>query len=159
MLNDPLIPTPPITAEVFPGTTKNEGQTRARAVRVPQRTPRAKHPALSARILATGLAATGMFGMTAGYALGQRAEEASPAAGSGVAPPAVAPQAPATAGALPAQAPEQKAPQQKAPQQASPAPRVVQVPVDVPAAAAPGNGAGSGNWAPAPTQQQSNGSN
>lgn len=158
MLNDPLIPTPPATAEAFPGAPMDEGQVRARAARVPQRAPRAKHPALSARILATGLAATGMFGMTAGYALGQRADDAAPVIDtgpSGTTPGdvATAPGAPSPQATLPA------APPAEAPQQASPAPRVVQVPVDVPTAASPGSGAGSGNWAPAPTQQQSNGSN
>ena len=154
MLNDPLIPAPPASAGEFPAGPRRAVRPDGESIRPAPRTPRAKHPALSARILATGLAATGMFGLTAGYAFAQRAEKSAPTTGDGLALPAAAPQAPAAAGTLPLQAP-----QQPAPQQASGAPRVVQVPVDAPTAAAPGNGAGSGNWAPAPTQQQSNGSN
>ena len=145
-MNDPLIPTPP-AADPQPGTPRT---TRAQ---------RAKHPAMSARILATGLAATGMLGMTAGYAFAQKENKESPVLDNGQLTAADAQFAqlpPAPAGNITEQqpAPLLQTPQHQAPQQ-----RVIQVPVQPPVAADPGPGAGSGNWTPAPTQQQSSGSN
>lgn len=106
---------------------------------------------MSARILATGLAATGMLGLTAGYAIGQGADASSPALDNGQLSATDLQVAPLPGAA--AQQPTENYPAPQAPRQ-----RVIQVPLQPPSAAVAGNGAGSGNRAPAPTQQQSSGS-
>lgn len=162
MLNDPLIPNPPTSAGDFPGNAEvaPAAQTSSRATsRTMARTPRAKHPAMSARILATGLAATGMLGLTAGYALGEKPDDSAPVLDNFL-PTAADAQVSDLPGAAPQQPTEQVSPQlppngrSQAPQQ-----RVIQVPVQPPSGAVAGNGAGSGNWGGGPTQQQSSGSN
>ena len=67
MINDPLLnnnfeipPAPPV----------------ARTART---SSRKKHPAVSARILATGLSVTALIGLTTGYTLSQKASAAQPA--------------------------------------------------------------------------------
>lgn len=140
MINDPLLPPPPPPAPSSKATTAG-----AR---------RAKHPAMSARILATGLAATGTLGLTAGYAVGarnvpgaQQFDSAStPAGQQGITE------------LSPAQ-PQQPVQTQDAPSQA---PRVIQVPVPGIAPANPGqpSGRASGSFQQqGPAQQQSSGSN
>ena len=137
MINDPLLPPPPP-----PAPRGNREPSVANARTAPAR---AKHPAMSARILATGLAATGTLGLTAGYAVGARAQS-QPTTLDNVAladsSQSVAPLSPA------------------APQQ-SPG-RVIQVPVPGISPATPGSSAGTQRPVQrhqAPVQQQSSGSN
>ena len=67
MINDPLLntntaipPSPPVAR-----TARTSG--------------RKKHPAISARILATGLSVTALIGLTTGYTLSQKVSAAQPA--------------------------------------------------------------------------------
>lgn len=69
-MNDPLLnqagvipPAPPVVRTARTGARK-------------------KHPAMSARILAAGLSATALIGMTTGYTLSQKAPAAQPVASS-----------------------------------------------------------------------------
>ena len=147
MINDPLLPPPPP-----PAPRSNRKPSVANTRTAPAR---AKHPAMSARILATGLAATGTLGLTAGYAVGARAQS-QPTTLDNVAladsSQSVAPLSPA--------APQQSAGSQAAPQQ-SPG-RVIQVPVPGISPATPGSSAGTQRPVQrhqAPVQQQSSGSN
>jgi len=116
---------------------------------------RGRHPALSARILATGLATTGTLGLTAGYAFSAPSQNPpAPATDSG-APPATASSAPP--------ATEQEATRATAPPTTTgvaDAPPVVVLEIPPVAPATPGASAGSG-WIPAPDpgNQQSSGSN
>jgi hypothetical protein len=128
---------------------------------------KSKHPALSARILATGLATTGTLGLTAGYALSAPGSSTD----TTLAPVATFPQT-GTAATVPSgQAPSPSAPATTAPAvpgQATNAPApvvtvappvvVLQIPDIAPAN--PGSSAGSGgnNWQD-PGNQQSSGSN
>ena len=144
---------------------------------------RSKNPAASAKILATGLSATAMLGMTAGYALAARESTPTPSvneqqgnvsqttATDGVAPaggsPALTPLAPLvppTAAVSPQAAPQvtSPAPAVTAPQatvtppvaaQVAPQPQVIEIPVETVAPAGPGNGGGGWN------NQPSSGSN
>ena len=69
VLHDPLLHGPRIDG---PAVSRTDGVPPAPPVPpppAPQSRRKAKHPALSARILATGLATTGTLGLTAGYAL------------------------------------------------------------------------------------------
>ena len=137
MINDPLLPPPP------PPARTNATSTRTAT--------RAKHPAMSARILATGLAATGTLGLTAGYALGARNDAAAPVLdnvsfdnSSGT--QSVTPLAPA--------APQQPTQSESVPQQA---PRIIQLPVPGISPARPATSQGQ-TQQQAPAQQQSSGS-
>lgn len=147
MINDPLLPPPPPPAP--------QGNRTPRVTVTRTAPARAKHPAMSARILATGLAATGTLGLTAGYAIGARAES-QPGTLENISlvdsSQSIAPLSPAT--------PQQPTESQAAPQQ-SPG-RVIQVPVPGISPAAPGSSAGTQRPVQrqqAPAQQQSSGSN
>ena len=70
MINDPLLNTSAIDVPPAPPV--------ARTARTRTRT-RKKHPAISARILATGLSATALIGLTTGYTLAQKTPAAQPA--------------------------------------------------------------------------------
>ena len=129
------------------------------------RTRRSKHPALSARVLATGLATTGMFGLTAGYAFSAPAKS-SPVPGTdtgaaqvpGTGAASVAP-ADTTPPAL-ASPSGAATPSNTAAPAVTAAPPVVVLQVPTVAPATPGSSAGSG-WSPSPDpgNQQSSGSN
>ena len=69
MINDPLLNTSAIDVPPAPPV--------ARTARTRTRT-RKKHPAISARILATGLSATALIGLTTGYTLSQKVSAAQP---------------------------------------------------------------------------------
>ena len=67
MINDPLL-------------NNNTGISPAPPVaRTARTSSRKKHPAVSARILATGLSVTALIGLTTGYTLSQKASAAQPA--------------------------------------------------------------------------------
>ena len=68
MMNDPLLNT--AATDVPPAPS---------VARTARTTTRKKHPAVSARILAVGLSATALIGMTTGYTLSQKASAAQPA--------------------------------------------------------------------------------
>lgn len=151
MIHDPLLPPPP------PAPPDGHGRHDSFHHTAPARTApaRAKHPAMSARILATGLAATGTLGLTAGYAAGARAD-AQPSLLDNMSltdgSQSVAPLAPAM--------PHQPSETQPVPQQGNG--RVIQVPVPGISPATPGSSAGStSDWQQppqGPAQQQSSGS-
>lgn len=145
MLNDPLLPPPP------PPSPRANRESRSEGVRTAP--TRAKHPAMSARILATGLAATGTLGLTAGYAVGARAE----------AQPKVLDNVSVADGAQSVSPLPPAAPQQPTESQPRKEPgRVVQVPVPGISPATPGSSAGTQRPVQrqqAPVQQQSSGSN
>ena len=67
MINDPLLNTNTAIPPAPPG---------ARTART---SGRKKHPAISARILATGLSITALIGLTTGYTLSQKVSAAQPA--------------------------------------------------------------------------------
>ena len=69
MINDPLLNTSATDVPPAPPV--------ARTARTRTRT-RKKHPAISARILATGLSATALIGLTTGYTLSQKVSAAQP---------------------------------------------------------------------------------
>lgn len=169
---DPLLPPPPP-----PPSARTPRATEQRDQRIPAhlRAPRAKHPALSARILAIGLSTTAMLGLTAGYALAGRSADEQPVNDPGLnsslvpaaANPSTAktpqaqPNAPANAqrsGTNPqnpsAQSQQPTAqpnnPVQQAP--ATSAPSVVEIPVTPAQPAQPG-------WSGGGTPQPSSGSN
>ena len=149
VLHDPLIDRA--------GTTPPAAPVRSRGGRSIER--RGKHPALSARILATGLATTGTLGLTAGYAFSAPAKS-SPAPTTDTTHTTGSP---ATPGPEAAQGPAAQIPAQQTPAKQTPgttgAPVVVlEVPPIEPAT--PGSSAGSG-WTntPDPGTQQSSGSN
>ena len=164
VLHDPLID----VAQADSARTDRAGATPPDApapAGLPASRRKSRHPALSARILATGLATTGTLGLTAGYAFSAPAKS-SPTPGSdtgtatvpGADTAAVAP-ADTTPSAAPApsQAPAPPAAGQPA---ITVAPPVVVLEVPTIAPATPGSNAGSGNqWAPDPSNQQSSGSN
>lgn len=130
--------------------------------------PRAKNPAASAKILATGLSATAMLGMTAGYALAAReaapspttaptvdpsqgtsttAAESPPKSGNSTAIAPLAPLAPGPSATSPQAAPRSTAGTQiQAPVTVQP--QVVDIPVDTIAPATPGNGGDGWNTQP-----------
>lgn len=132
---------------------------------------RSKNPAASAKILATGLSATAMLGMTAGYALAARETTPVPTADEpqGIASastvagglartggsPALAPLAPlvpGTSATSPQSSPQSTVgPQSQAPVVAQL--QIVEIPVETIAPATPGNGGGGWN------NQPSSGSN
>lgn len=122
---------------------------------------RGRHPALSARILATGLATTGTLGLTAGYAFSAPSQNSpAPATDSG-APPATASSAPPATEQEATQAPEPSTSAASSTATgAADAPPVVVLEIPPVAPATPGASAGSG-WIPAPDpgNQQSSGSN
>ena len=68
MMNDPLL-----------NTTATDVPPAPSVARTARTTTRKKHPAVSARILAVGLSATALIGMTTGYTLSQKASAAQPA--------------------------------------------------------------------------------
>jgi hypothetical protein len=68
MMNDPLL-----------NTTATDVPPAPPVARTARTTTRKKHPAVSARILAVGLSATALIGMTTGYTLSQKASAAQPA--------------------------------------------------------------------------------
>lgn len=68
MMNDPLLNTTAIDVPPAPSVT-----------RTARTTTRKKHPAISARILATGLSATALIGLTSGYTLSQKVSAAQTA--------------------------------------------------------------------------------
>ena len=132
---------------------------------------RGKNPAASAKILATGLSATAMLGMTAGYAMAARETAPAPTktpaptdsdqtgstdpattngGSSAVAP--LAPLVPGTSAAAPSSAQQSTvvAPSQ---QPVVAQPQVVEIPVETIAPATPANGGGGWN------NQPSSGSN
>ena len=134
---------------------------------------RTKNPAASAKILATGLSATAMLGMTAGYAMAARETTPAPATtvngassqdlsttagvptpvvGNSAAVAPLAPLVPGTSAVTPQGAPQTTVgtPAQ-APVVAQP--QVVEIPVETIAPATPGNGGGGWN------NQPSSGSN
>lgn len=136
---------------------------------------RSKNPAASAKILATGLSATAMLGMTTGYALAARETTPAPTTDQqqGIASPStvtgglaptggspaltpLAPLVPATAAVSPQAVPQATSPA-PAPtnSQATVAsqPQVVEIPVETVAPAVPGSGGGGWN------NQPSSGSN
>ena len=132
---------------------------------------RGRHPALSARILATGLATTGTLGLTAGYAFSAPSAPVptpdsvttgsptgDPATGKQPGTPATGAQSNEEPGTAPQPAGSADGTQAPAPEQ--PAPPVVVLDVPPIAPATPGASAGSG-WTPAPDpgNQQSSGSN
>lgn len=130
---------------------------------------RSKNPAASAKILATGLSATAMLGMTAGYALAAREVAPSPTmtpnmdAGTTATEPVqtngnptalapLAPLVPGTSAASPQSSPQSTVgSQSRAPVVAQP--QIVEIPVETIAPATPGNGGGGWN------NQPSSGSN
>ena len=65
MMNDPLL-----------NTTATDVPPAPPVARTARTTTRKKHPAVSARILAVGLSATALIGMTTGYTLSQKASAA-----------------------------------------------------------------------------------
>jgi hypothetical protein len=67
MINDPLLNT---TAQDVPPAPP--------VARTARTNTRKKHPAISARILATGLSATALIGLTSGYTLSQKVSAAQP---------------------------------------------------------------------------------
>lgn len=130
---------------------------------------RSKNPAASAKILATGLSATAMLGMTTGYALAARETTPAPtvdeqqgvASASTIAagltptggPAALTPLAPLVP-ATPAASPQATSPAPTtSPTTAASQPQVVEIPVETVAPAVPGNGGGGWN------NQPSSGSN
>jgi hypothetical protein len=68
MMNDPLL-----------NTTATDVPPAPSVARTARTTTRKKHPAVSARILAVGLSATALIGMTTGYTLSQKASAVQPA--------------------------------------------------------------------------------
>ena len=68
MMNDPLL-----------NNTATDVPPAPSVARTARTTTRKKHPAVSARILAVGLSATALIGMTTGYTLSQKASAAQPA--------------------------------------------------------------------------------
>lgn len=135
---------------------------------------RSKNPAASAKILATGLSATAMLGMSAGYAVAAResnptippaaaltqgtqatAPGAAPTNGNATALAPLAPLVPGTAVVANPQVPQSTAVTQAQAPQAPVAtqPQIVEIPVETIAPAAPGNGGGGWN------NQPSSGSN
>ena len=67
MINDPLLNTTAVDVPPAPPV-----------VRTARTSSRKKHPAVSARILATGLSATALIGLTSGYTLSQKVSAAQP---------------------------------------------------------------------------------
>ena len=164
-MHDPLLPPLP------PATRPTPPQRHSR-IAAPGQPRRAKHPAMSARILAVGLSTTAMLGLTAGYALagkdtneqlidGSTFDPAQSSAANTPASPAAqdaesvqnAPQ-PGAQAQNPAQNPPARA-QDSQPQTAAPSvtippavsPDVVVIPVEPAKPAQPG-GSGGGNSQP-----------
>lgn len=127
---------------------------------------RGKNPAASAKILATGLSATAMLGMTTGYAVAARetapsapmtpaqtqgaqttATDAASTTGNAAAVAPLAPLAPGTTANIPQGALQSTvASQSQAPVVAQP--QIVEIPVEAVAPATPGNGDGGWNTQP-----------
>lgn len=112
---------------------------------------RVAHPARSARILSTGLAATATFGLISGYAYAAHSTTNTTNTGTndGLAP--VTPTAPVDGTANGAETPSvgvqsqsQSSPTPQAPASVQPSPVVIEVPAPAPAAPASGGGSGSG---------------
>lgn len=115
---------------------------------LPERPRRAAHPARSARILSTGLAATATFGLISGYAYAAHSTTDT-GTNNGLSP--VSPTSPVDGAAtgvetptvdVQSQSPSSVAPQ--APANVQPSPVVIEVPAPAPAAPASGGGGGSG---------------
>ena len=175
VLHDPLLHGPQIDGPGVdgPAVRSTDGVPPAPPVPpppAPQSRRKSKHPALSARILATGLATTGTLGLTAGYALsapGKSTDTTLPT--TATLPTAAGTPQGGTTATLPAPAvstPANTAPAVPATSAAAPAPVatvappvvVLQIPSVAPAN--PGSSAGSGgkSWQ-GPANQQSSGSN
>ena len=71
MINDPLLNTTVTDVPLAPPAPP--------VVRTARTGARKKHPAISARILATGLSVTSLIGLTTGYTLSQKVSAAQPA--------------------------------------------------------------------------------
>ena len=71
MINDPLLNTTVTDVPLAPPAPP--------VVRTARTGARKKHPAISARILATGLSVTALIGLTTGYTLSQKVSAAQPA--------------------------------------------------------------------------------
>lgn len=103
---------------------------------------RVAHPARSARILSTGLAATATFGLISGYAY---AAHSTPATGTNDGLTPVDSAAPlGSAPAAPAVEVQSQSQTQVAPPTAQTSSVVIEVPAPAPAAPASGGGSGSG---------------
>ena len=140
MINDPLLnnnfetpPAPPVAR-----TARTSG--------------RKKHPAVSARILAVGLSATALIGLTTGYTLSQKVSAAQPTIPESIVSN-VAQKSPIDAGIITASTQVIYVPVPAASAATAGTPSV-QVQAPAPVAAAPAKAP-----APAPTTQQSSGSN
>ena len=70
MINDPLLNTTVTDVPLAPPAPP--------VVRTARTGARKKHPAISARILATGLSVTALIGLTTGYTLSQKVSAAQP---------------------------------------------------------------------------------
>ena len=130
MINDPLL-----------NTTATDVPPAPSVARTARTTTRKKHPAISARILATGLSATALIGLTSGYTLSQKVSAAKTAIPESIVSN-VAQKSPIDAGVIASTSTSQ----------------VVYVPVPGVAAAKAGTPSVQVQ-APAPTKQQSSGSN
>jgi len=134
MINDPLLNTTAIDVPPAPPV--------ARTART---STRKKHPAISARILATGLSATALIGLTSGYTLSQKVSAAKTTIPESIVSN-VAQKSPIDAGVI------------------TESPQVIYVPVPGATAAIAGTPsaqvqAPAPTATPTPTKQQSSGSN
>jgi hypothetical protein len=149
MLNDPLLPPPPPSTPTTERTAEKTMPTRSASTRRTTKTP-----ATAAKILVTGLSATAVIGMAAGYTLaGKTKAQQVTNSVTNVTPAALqttqvpAPSAPSQVVATPGVA----TPQNNVASSATPVPVIV-VPVPQATPATPGNT--TNNW----QQQQSSGS-
>jgi hypothetical protein len=136
MLHDPLLPPPPPTSRMASPKKK-----------------RRPSVAISAKILATGLATTATLGLTTGYALASKAKTQNQPEQTGIQPtPTISAPTAVPSTAPPATSPAVNSQDNPAPVVTSPP--VVVVPVPTIAPAQPGN-----NWGNSGSNQTSNGSN
>lgn len=167
MINDPLLPRPGRTE--IPPLPPGAGESGSEVRRPAPRAVRQKHPAMSARILATGISIASVITMTSNYTQAQKADEAAKAAAKAAADAAAkaaadAAAAQAAAAQAAAQAAADAAAQSAGSNQgvldgsggttATPAPQAPVVITVPPAPATPGPAAGSPS-----TNQRSSGSN
>jgi len=134
MINDPLLNTSATDVPPAPPVART-ARTRTRK----------KHPAISARILATGLSVTALIGLTTGYTLSQKVSAAQPTIPESIVSN-VAQKSPIDAGVI------------------TESPQVIYVPVPGATAATAGTPsaqvqAPAPTATPTPTKQQSSGSN
>ncbi len=125
MLNDPLLPDPPVAGKSRPAARN-----------------RRPSPAMSAKILATGLATTAMLGLTTGYALAKKTEQPTGTLTPTTETAATGADAdPTTTIGQPSTQPNIAAPDTSVARSAQNPPTVVEIPVPQAAPAQPGN-----NW-------------